>query len=330
LLSVQQLAEQHAKEILDRRQQAHTSRAAALANHPEPIVIETQITRTRVSEGSAVQAADMVAEPVVTKSSKTAGYLIAIGDSWFDYPIHDVLTNLDDNYGYNVESCAHKGDPIEAMISQVGQLDQFARLLEKVTGQGATPKAILISGGGNDIAGNEFGMLLNEAGTPIAGWNEQVLSGVIDTRISDAYEVMLSTVNQICQQSRQRTFPLLVHGYDYPVPDGRGFLGGWGPLPGPWLKPGFDQKRFFDLAATTQMIGKLIDRFNSMLGNLVQKAVFANVHYIDLRGTLSTAADYEDWWANELHPTGGDPLFPGKNGFSAVAAKFHSALVQLP
>jgi hypothetical protein len=22
----------------------------------------------------------------------------------------------------------------------------------------------------------------------------------------------------------------VIHGYDYPVPDGRGFLGGWGPF----------------------------------------------------------------------------------------------------
>jgi len=327
---VQQVAEQHAEQILARRAAARASRAAALAKHPRPIAVETRITRAQFTEGAMEATAELTQAAVVTTSAQTAGYLIAIGDSWFDYPIHDVLTKLDDNFGYNVESSAHKGDPIEAMISDVGQLDQFARLLDKVIGLGAAPKAILISGGGDDIAGDEFGMLINEYNTPIAGWNEQVVAGVIDTRIAGAYRMMFSTVNQICQQALQKTFPILIHGYDYPVPDGRGFLGGWGPLPGPWLKPGFDEKRFSELGVTTKMAAALIDRFNTMLQSLLQEPGFGNVRYVDLRGTLSTAADYKDFWANELHPTGGDPLFPGKDGFGAIAAKFQTVLAQLP
>lgn len=330
LPSIQQLAEQRATEVLARRQRARATRAAALAQHPRPIVVETRVTRAQLTEGALEATAKATEAAIVTERAQTAGYLIAIGDSWFDYPIHDVLTKLDDNYGYNIESSAHKGDPVEAMVSDVGQLDKFARLLDKVTALGATPKAILISGGGDDIAGDEFGMLINEYNTPIAGWNEQVVAGVIDTRIAGAYRMMFSTVNLICRQSLGKTLPILVHGYDYPVPDGRGFLGGWGPLPGPWLKPGFDEKRFSDLSVTTKMIAQLIDRFNTMLRNLLQEPGFDNVHYVDVRGTLSAATDYRDWWANELHPTGGDPLFPGKDGFGAVAAKFQAVLSQIP
>jgi hypothetical protein len=36
----------------------------------------------------------------------------------------------------------------------------------------------------------------------------------------------------------------VLHGYDYPVPDGRGVLGGGGALPGPWLDPAFRAKGF--------------------------------------------------------------------------------------
>src|SRR5262249_8198322 len=43
------------------------------------------------------------------------GLLVAEGDSWFDYPLHDVLTMLEDEHGFDVESVAHRGDTVEDM-----------------------------------------------------------------------------------------------------------------------------------------------------------------------------------------------------------------------
>jgi hypothetical protein len=85
--------------------------------------------------------------PEAAVEFQSAGFLAAAGDSWFDYPFHDVLKMLDDNYGYNIESTAHKGDPIEKMAYQGGQLEDFARKLEKIKARGAVPKAVLVSGG---------------------------------------------------------------------------------------------------------------------------------------------------------------------------------------
>src|SRR5208282_4435113 len=318
--AAQQAADQHADEILSRRKEGREKRAAALAAHPQPFSIRTELTKAPLAG-----IAGAVAPAATSKTAQTAGYLLAIGDSWFDYPIHDILTRLDDNYGYNIESSAHRGDPIETMVSSVGQLDQFARCMDKIVSLGATPKAILISGGGDDIAGTEFGMLINNADLqPIPGWNDQVIAGVIDTRIAAAYRLMFLSINSLCQKDLGRSFPILVHGYDYPVPDGRGFLGGGWILPGPWLKPGFDEKLFTDLNATTQMMMTVIDRFNAMLQNLVQEPGFQNVRYIDLRKTLSNSlTDYKDWWANEIHPNAGG-IFGGQDGWAAVAAKFEA------
>ncbi len=322
--AVQQAADQHADEILSRRREGRAKRAAALAAHPQPLSIKTEITRAPLTAAVAPAAA-------LTATAQTAGYLLAVGDSWFDYPIHDILTRLDDNYGYNIESSAHRGDPIETMVSSVGQLDKFARCMDKIVALGAAPKAILISGGGDDIAGTEFGMLINNADLqPIAGWNDQVISGVIDTRIAAAYRMMILSVNSLCQKDLGRTFPILVHGYDCPVPDGRGFLGGGWILPGPWLKPGFDEKLFTVLSGTTQMMMTVIDRFNAMLQNLVQEPGFQNVRYIDLRRTLSNSlSNYTQWWANEIHPNAGG-IFGGQDGWGAVAAKFQAVLATLP
>ena len=322
--SIQQAADQHAEEILTRRRESRARRAAALALHPQPLSLKTELSQVPHA------AAGVPASIPVSTTAQTAGYLLAVGDSWFDYPIHDILTRLDDS-GYNIESSAHRGDPVEAMVSRVGQLDKFARCMDKIVALGATPKAILVSGGGDDIAGKEFGMLINNIDLlPIAGWNDQVIAGVIDTRIAAAYRLMLLSINSLCQKNLGRTFPILVHGYDYPVPDGRGFIGGGWLLPGPWLKPGFDEKLFIDINVTTQMMTTIIDRFNTMLQSLVQEPGFQNVIYIDLRKTLSNAqANYKDFWANEIHPNAGG-IFGGQDGWGAIAAKFQAVLTTLP
>ena len=116
--------------------------------------------------------------------------LVAEGDSWFDYPLHDILSMLEDEHGYDVESVAHKGDRVEEMAYADGQLVEFSRRIEKLLRNRKVPKAILLSGGGNDIAGDEFGMLLNHAVSPIPGLNESIVAGVIDQRIRTAYNTI--------------------------------------------------------------------------------------------------------------------------------------------
>jgi hypothetical protein len=46
---------------------------------------------------------------------------------------------------------------------------------------------------------------------------------VLRQRILIAYTSMLSSIDSLCQQYLGKIIPILVHGYDYPVPDGRGF-----------------------------------------------------------------------------------------------------------
>ena len=74
------------------------------------------------------------------------------------------------------------------------------------------------------MAGNEFGMLLNNAFSPIAGLDKEVVDGVLNERIIAAYASMLASITASCEKYFSKKLPILVHGYDYPVPDGRGFL----------------------------------------------------------------------------------------------------------
>ena len=308
-----QAARDKAETILDLRDKARAQRAQALEANQKKMALQIRLAAPGVESAATVE---------------TAGFLAAAGDSWFDYPLHDVLKLLDDRYGYNVESSAHKGDPIEKMAYPGGQMEDFARKLDKIKDRGAVPKAVLVSGGGDDVAGKEFGMLLNNAFSRIAGWDPEVVDGVVNVRIKTAYLDMLMTITHMCESRFDgKLIPILVHGYDYPVPDGRGFLGGW-PFPGPWLDPGFREKNFpndspADLQKRIAMMKNTMDQFNTMVGSLPSQPELAHVHYIDLRGTLSTQlSDYKDWWANELHPT--------ENGFNAVTDKFAAVLAKLP
>jgi hypothetical protein len=96
--------------------------------------------------------------------------------------------------------------------------------------------------------------------------------------------------------------PIFVHGYDYPIPDGRGFEFGLIHA-GPWLAPAMDERGVPpDMALRGRIARILIDRLNDdLLAPLA--AATPGVVYIDSRGILPRDATYRDYWANEMHPT---------------------------
>jgi hypothetical protein len=254
------------------------------------------------------------------------GLLIAEGDSWFDYPFYDVLEVLEGE-GYEVESVAHMGDNLEDMAHDPGQVERLTRVFEKVRERGKKPRAILLSGGGNDIAGDEFGMLINHVNSGLPALNATVADGVIRERLRTAMASLVGVVTRLSESHFGERARVVLHGYDYPIPDGRGYLGGAWILPGPWLEPGFRRKGYWSekgqekvavLQANAAVLRDLIDRYNVMLSELVRDLAsdgLTHVRYVDLRGTLSAAfpSGYKADWGNELHPT--------KPGFAKVAAK---------
>jgi hypothetical protein len=257
---------------------------------------------------------------------ESAGLLLAEGDSWFDYPFFDVLEELEEGFGYAIESVAHKGDTVEEMAYDANQLDKLARRLEKLGREGKVPRAILLSGGGNDIAGEEFSVLLNHKLSSLPPLNEKVVAGLIDERLRAAIVELASAVTHLCQETLNATVPMLMHGYDYPVPDGRGYLGGFWVLPGPWLAPGFRKKGYDDghLQARCDLMVPLIDRFNGLVRAIAGGPGLAHLHYVDVRGTLSQRLQgqaYKTWWNDELHPT--------EQGFARVAARFDQTIQQV-
>jgi lysophospholipase L1-like esterase len=252
------------------------------------------------------------------------GLLLAEGDSWFDYPFFDVLEKLED-LGYKTESVAHKGDCVEDMAYDFMQLSKLAKKFEDLAQDGKTPRALLVSGGGNDIAGTEFHVLLNhkQSGLPVI--NDRIVAGILEDRLQFALVSLLTAVTRLSQQFFARTVPILIHGYDFPVPDGRGYLGGFSILPGPWLEPGFRRKGHAVLKDNTVVMADLIGRYNAVLARLSSQPGLGHVKYVDLQGTLSNDLQqqrYKKSWGNELHPS--------EEGYVAVAAVFDQAIASIP
>lgn len=265
------------------------------------------------------------------------GYGIAEGDSWFAYPGLDVLGalkggKLPGGY-YKVYSAASPGDTVESMAYDRDQLEGFADEFQKVrdAGKQEQVKAIVLSGGGNDIAGKQFHVLLNhERASSNSALDSAVADAIID-RIGRSLESLIGTSAKYA--SRILGLPkvrIIIHGYAPPVPDGRPFGIGW-PLPGPWLEPGFTAKGYpnypkDNLERNTRVMADLINRFNKRVSAIPDKLkglANVDVRYVDLTAALkNTVPDYKDDWANELHPT--DPAF------KRVAEAIHDAIQQQP
>lgn len=283
------------------------------------------IVRAALAHGRERAAAAIGARTRMRARGPSNGLLIAEGDSWFDYPFFDALERLEQRFGFRIESVAHKGDTVEQMAYDPNQYGKLLKLFERVAAQGDVPRAILLSGGGNDIAGEELGFLLNHAGSGLAPLNARIVEGVLTERLQFAIVSVISFMTHLSQQHFGRKVPVVVHGYGHAVPDGRGYLGGFWVLPGPWLKPAFAEKGYSDLQQTAGVVRDLIDRFNALLQSLPSHFGLAHVTYVDVRDVLSSDLAnkrYTRSWNDELHPT--------QPGFEAVAGKLSAAILQFP
>jgi lysophospholipase L1-like esterase len=246
----------------------------------------------------------------VAPAAGSAGLLVTEGDSWFDYspfetvPRVDIVDDLRELHGWRVENVAHKGDNLENMAYDDEQLRALVKTLKRLRDHGEQPDALLLSGGGNDLAGPEFAILLEHAASERGDVNPVILDEVVDQRLRAALTAWIGAATRACEKFYGRRVPIVVHGYAHAVPDGRGYLGGGGPLPGPWLAPAFDRKRYHeDLPARTKLMATVIDKFNVMVETACAAPSLRHVSYVDLRPVLRSGRNYRRFWANELHPT---------------------------
>jgi hypothetical protein len=224
------------------------------------------------------------------------GMVIAEGDSWFDYlPGTDIINCLRRNHGYVIENFAKAGDTLENMIYGTSINRQFQRVsptIESVLRRMRTlqPKVFLFSGGGNDVAGDEFESYLNHKSSGLPALREPYVNDMLTLVFRTYFEDLIAKVAAASPATH-----ILVHGYGHTVPTGRAVDWLFVTFAGPWLRPALARKGIFDPAEQRTAVFALIDRFNAMLADLDQQ--HANFHHIDLRDLVNPDTD----WANELH-----------------------------
>ncbi len=285
----------------------------------------------------AIRAYNSTPAPAALLAAPVAGHrrfkLLAQGDSWFDYPLGtDLIDCLHSQHDHGIVNIAVAGStlndeaygpvPREMFGLPAGPLqsDDPSRIAELVHRIGQDkPQALLLSAGGNDVAGDQFFSLINNAESGLPEVNPLVLTGVLDQTFQAAYSFIVDHA-LAAAKAANITMPIFVHGYDYPWPDGRGVVSFLGWKVGPWFDPTFNAKNYpnaspADLQRRHQVVKPFIDALNTMQKGLETKYPGA-VFHVDLTNTLHV----EDDWVNELHP--------GNAGFAALAAKIDASLQQ--
>ena len=230
---------------------------------------------------------------------------LAVGDSWFWYVNNNILGTLVNHKRMlsdhsNIQLVGYNGARLSDYVGTGKYADTVSHFLRPGFVEGFSE--FYVSGAGNDAV--DYKLALRDGcppGTDPDGWIDPER---MDGMLSDLQHALVRLVAaiRVATQNRAVQPPIFLHGYDRPVPDGRGFDFGLIHA-GPWLAPAMDLRGVPpDPALRTAIAGRLIDRLNDgLLAPLAAK--LPGVVYIDSRGILPNGGMYRDYWANELHPT---------------------------
>jgi len=257
----------------------------------------------RIARAQAAGAAAPAPSPLI---------LLAHGDSWFDYPLTGnglpiTPTDIIAQFGKVgrpapvILNMSHYGDATTTELSLPKQQRLRDSLQDPANWRASgKPDAILFSGGGDDIAGDQFCICLDYAAVGSTGLNL--------TRFADVLgSVMASYLDLFAFRDRYAPgVPIVGHCYDFPIPSGVHPL-----CAGPWLKPSLDFCGW-DVEQGTAIVRVALTRFREMLLGLANDRS-NNFVLADTQGTLMASE-----WANELHP---DPA-----GFAKIAGVLAAAL----
>jgi hypothetical protein len=230
---------------------------------------------------------------------------LAIGDSWFWYVNNNILGTminhpaLSDDHR-NLQLVGYNGARLKDYVGDGKYADTVEHFLRPGFVEGFSE--FYISGAGNDAVDVDLALFDHRPpGTDAHGWIDGRGMDDMLFRLRQALTRLIASI-RVAKHASATLAPIFVHGYDYPVPDGRGFEFGLIHA-GPWLAPALDRHGVPpDLALRSEIAQIMIDRLNDdLLAPLA--AVTPGVVHIDSRGILPRDHTYRDYWSNEMHPT---------------------------
>jgi len=226
-------------------------------------------------------------------------HVLAVGDSWFWYPLNNLLNPIFNVLGGRKCIFALGNNGAEA-IEYVA--DYREDVQESLEGWKNSIEAVLISGGGNDFAGLEdmFRIIRTRCDgyTTIDECFNSGEPGRLFDEVAAAYGQLIDMTLAAIPTAK-----IFIHNYDRAIPTGKGFVGN-----GNWLKAPMQQAHV-EPSLQQGIVNRLLFEFTRRLKAqaarssqiyLVDSARLAGVddpEDIEGKGTL-TATE----WANELHP----------------------------
>ncbi|TVZ55747.1 hypothetical protein OD91_1012 [Lutibacter sp. Hel_I_33_5] len=245
--------------------------------------------------------------------------IVSEGDSWFDYTIVKDTIDYLIKMGYAIRNHAKGGDTLENMlygskfkIRNNNVINQGSRSLEQTLNSinELNSRFFLFSGGGNDIVGGEIIGYLNHKGSnPSSLVNDYIFNEKLK-RMKNSLKYLISKVSDSNPECE-----ILMHGYDFPKINGKGYRFAWINIVGPWILPAMGQKGITLKSEQKSVIKHFIDGFNNMLIELDNE--YPKFHHIELRNIFKN----DNEWHNEIHLK--------NSGYRTIAKKYHEKITEL-
>lgn len=239
-------------------------------------------------------------------------HIVSEGDSWFQHPlVTDTIDHL--AASYPVFCVAAAGDTLRNMTMASEGTPPVEEYIKAIQEQ--HPDVFVLSGGGNDILGEQFRRYLKANVVPTPNTKPaDYLEGLLNADLNALQAMYREIFTKLKTDSTNPKLKVLVHGYDYIIPLkklNKGWLGRYMIEKG--IGGSADDPQGHQLRK--EILKHILTEFNARMKAVAEE--FKDfVSYIETPGTVA-----DDQWYDEIHPN--------SEGFALVAAKFKKRIDEL-
>lgn len=156
-----------------------------------------------------------------------SGLILAWGDSWLDYEYTYLTLGQDirdalQSFGYNIPANYCNWTEWKYVSTMANNTAPFCEVVREAVESGNTPKAILLSAGGNDIVEDPLEKILKNV-TDVDWYKQGIGPDTLDTLIGTIEEhygtIVGDVVNVLEATGTQKPIPIFIHSYAVPFPD---------------------------------------------------------------------------------------------------------------